>query len=167
MQGTGENMIERKKIKELISESLNELVRYDGELITRNVREECINHRFAIYLERNLKTFNIHGYDVDLEYNKNKSRPKEVLLDQGKNLKAIRPDIIVHKRIRNDSNLIAFEIKKSYTTKYDYEKIIGLLRKPYEYSYGCLVSYLPQKDYTRVKLLSSGGDQSETIKILS
>jgi len=38
-------------------------------------------------------------YNVDLEYNKNYNDPKKIIIDENKNIKAIRPDIIIHKRV--------------------------------------------------------------------
>jgi len=79
------------------------------------------------------------------------------------NKEAIRPDIIIHKRDTND-NLIAFEIKKDYTNRHDLAKIRGLLGNPYNYTYGCLISYLPSKSYIMVKLLSLSNQIQEIEK---
>ncbi len=144
----------KAKIKELINKSLEILVQKDGGLIKKKVREECINHRLACYFERLLSKNSRLCYDVDLEYNKNRSDPKKIIIDEDNNVKAIRPDIIIHKRDTHAHNLIAFEIKKGYTNKYDLAKIKGLLKSPYSYAYGCLISYLPGKNYILVKLLS-------------
>lgn len=155
----------KNDIKKLIEISLKKLIREDGDLIRRKVKEECINHRLACHLEQFLKEeFNIFKYNVDLEYNKNYNEPK-MLIDKNNNIKAIRPDIIVHKRKTNEHNLIAFEIKKGYTDKHDLEKIKGLLRSPYNYKYGCLISYLPEKTYIKIKLLSNNGQEKEIFKI--
>jgi len=148
--------MDKKSIKTLIEEALKELIRRDKDLIHRKVREECINHRLACYLEQFLSEYKCGiEYNVDLEYNKNYNAPKRI------NTKAIRPDITIHKRENNDNNLIVFEIKKNYTDRHDLEKIRGLFRSPYNYKYGCLISYLPEKEYIKVKLLSNQGDVEE------
>ena len=152
-------------IKTLIEISLRELVKNDLGLIHRKVKEECINHRLACYIEKFLKNKFQIPYDVDLEYNKNYNNPKKIIIDENNNVKAIRPDIIVHERETNDSNLIAFEIKKGYTGRRDLEKIKGLFRHPYNYKFGCLISYLPTKNYIRVKLLSNQDQNGETFKV--
>ena len=65
-------------IKALIEKSLKELVRKDGRLIHRKVREECINHRLSCYLGRFLNVESHISYSVDLEYNKNYNVPKKI-----------------------------------------------------------------------------------------
>jgi len=158
----------KKYIKTLIEKSLKELVKRDIELIHRKVKEECINHRLAYYLEQflNKESNSYHNYTVDLEYDRNYNEPKKIIIDENYNTKAIRPDIIVHKRGTNEHNLIAFEIKKGYTDHHDLEKIKGLLKKPYNYVYGCLISYLPTKKYIRIKLLSNKGQKMEVFNLV-
>lgn len=159
--------MDKKSIKTLIERVLKELIRRDIGLIHRKVREECINHRLACYLEQFLSEYKCRKYSVDLEYNKNYNDPKRIQIDD-KNTKAIRPDIIIHDRENNDNNLIAFEIKKNYTErtlKHDSKKIRGLFRSPYNYKYGCLISYLPEKKYIKVKLLSNQGKNVEEFRV--
>ena len=154
-------------IKTLIERSLKKLVERDEGLIHRKVKEECINHRLACYLEQFLnEESNVDlSYEVDLEYNKNYNEPKKIIINEYNNAKTIRPDIIVHERETNKHNLIAFEIKKGYTGGYDLEKIRALLKSPYNYNYGCLISYLPDKSYILVKLLSNLSEEPEIMKV--
>lgn len=153
-------------VKKLIERSLRELAEKDAGLIHRKVKEECINHRLACYLEQFLNEESSIPYNVDLEYDKNYNDPKKIIIDENKNLKAIRPDIIIHIRETNHSNLIAFEIKKGYTNQHDLKKIKGgLLKRPYNYKYGCLISYLPTRTYIKVKLLSNQGQNMEVFKV--
>jgi len=156
--------MDKMSVKILIEKALKELIRRDIGLIHRKVKEECINHRLACYLERLLSEYG-GGYSVDLEYDKNYNDPKKIIIDENKNIKAIRPDIIIHERETNDNNLIAFEIKKNYTDKHDLKKIKELLRNPYNYKYGCLISYLPTRKYIKVKLLSNQGKNVEEFKV--
>ena len=147
-----------EKIKQIIFKSLEKLILKDNLIIVKKIKEECINHRFAIYLEDKLEEFlseqNIRELiSVDLEYNKNYNNPKKLLIDGNENSKAIRPDIIVHQRDTNDNNLIVIEAKKGYPNKNDIFKIKGLLNSPYNYNLGFLVSYLPEKDYLNVKIV--------------
>ncbi len=144
-----------QNIQDMINSSLIELINHDEDLIRRNVKEECINHKFALYLERFLEQLvEYHDlYHVDIEYNKNYIDPEKCIIDEYNNRISIRPDIIIHNRFSNQNNLIAFEIKKSYTSRRDYLKIRGLMRNPYNYSYGCLLSYLPEREYFLIKIL--------------
>jgi hypothetical protein len=149
--------MDKAQARQLIFDSLKLLIQRDGKIIKKKVKEECINHRLACHLEQLLNRNsdnNIH-YDVDLEYNKNRNDPKKIIVDEH-NSKAIRPDIIIHERFSHNNNLIAFEIKKNYTDRNDLQKIKGLLGALYNYTYGCLISYLPDnKNYIRVRLLPS------------
>jgi len=156
--------MDKMSVKILIEKALKELIRRDIGLIRRKVKEECINHRLACYLERFLSEYG-GEYSVDLEYDKNYNDPKKIGNDENKNIKAIRPDIIIHERETNDNNLIAFEIKKNYTDKHDLKKIKELFRNPYNYKYGCLISYLPTRKYIKVKLLSNQGKNVEEFKV--
>jgi len=92
--------MDKKSIKTLIEKALKELIRRDIGLIHRKAREECIDHRLACYLEQFLSEYKCGiEYNVDLEYNKNYNDPKKIIIDENKNIKAIRPDIIIHKRV--------------------------------------------------------------------
>ena len=61
--------MDKKSVKILIEKALKELIRRDISLIHRKVKEECINHRLACYLERFLSEYG-GEYSVDLEYDK-------------------------------------------------------------------------------------------------
>lgn len=119
----------------------------DNILINSNLKEECINHRFALYLEMN-KPEIFSEYYVDVEYDKNCSNEKYIIAHGQRKL--IRPDIIIHKRNDNhEDNLIAFECKKKYLNKNDRDKLIALSVKGYNYKKCFGISYLPNRDYFR------------------
>lgn len=133
-------------IKEWIETSLRDLfTSNDLELINRELKEECINHRLAFYLEKNKPPQYSHYY-IDLEYNKNAAYEKSI--DINGITKFIRPDILVHKRTDDiHDNLIAFECKKRYLNANDKEKLISLLGNGYNYQVCLGVSYQPLKEY--------------------
>jgi hypothetical protein len=91
------------QLKELLRICILNIFYKDSLLLDRAVREECINHRLAFYIETNFSLI-IHDdmlYSVDIEYNKNVSRSeKEIELDNGLVI-PIRPDIIIHQRQDN------------------------------------------------------------------
>jgi len=149
--------IKIEQIKLLIEKALRELIKNDGDLIRRDLKEECINHKLACYLEKFLnELLPNHIYSVDVEYNRNHDNPKRIP-DKERGEKLIIPDIIIHKRESNEFNLIAIEAKKKPTRnelQRDKERIKGLI-KYYNYKYGCLILYLPREDYIRVILLSN------------
>lgn len=152
------NKINEEAILKIIKESLISLLENDRVLIKKKVKEESINHRFACYLEKNFVRKWKRSVSVDLEYNKSYNIPKYIpkyIIDGNTQKKSIRPDIIVHIRNSHDFNLIAFEIKKGYTDKNDLSKIKNLFKPPYKYHYGCLLSYLPDKDYMKIKFMTN------------
>ncbi len=146
-------------IEALIKLSFNELIQYDYEIIgmgnhiktenhvscsveieNRKLHEVCINHRFAHYLENNLKSIpNYSAYFVDMEFNRLNSNSKEL------NGKIIRPDIIIHARMNDKikpQNLLAIEAKKDLITSHDTAKVKGLIKNSkYKFKYGLTVSY--------------------------
>ena len=132
-------------IKNWLKKSLRELFNSsDIELINRKLKEECINHRLAYYLEK-YKPQQYSAYYVDLEYNKNNIDEKAVLV-QGVP-KHIRPDILIHRRTEDvHDNLIAFECKKAYLNANDKAKLRGLLCNGYNYQICLGISYQPNKD---------------------
>ena len=159
------------EVKELLELSLRSLYEYDKILLDRSIKEECINHRFAIYLENHFKNSN-KIYNVDVEYNRNvttrklifledfpndrKVFNKKIILLDKENFKEVIPDIIIHERGSNSNNYLCIEAKKVYNNSKkdrDINKLIGLLNEPFYYKFACLVEYLPNQDYFYVLLL--------------
>ena len=72
-----------KTVKQIMESSLSKLIENDNKLIDQGVKEECINHRLAIYIDEYYRQFcgEKNYCIVDLEYNKNldeKDREKEI-----------------------------------------------------------------------------------------
>lgn len=145
--------ITKEILFEIIEKSLNDLSIYERELINRDVHEDCINHRFAFYLEINLGLFfnidnhkklsEIYNLSVDAEYNKNYKEPKRY----GDKTSYAIPDIIIHQRNSNDYNLLMVEAKKTKLKDGDIIKLDALLESPYNYKLTMGIEYLPKKDY--------------------
>lgn len=148
-------MCKLQEYQEYIIEALKSLIKFDEELIENQPKEECINHRLALYLEEILRKKELskeQKVNVDVEYDKYKEDKKKS--SDGKN---IRPDIIVHKRKSgNKNNLIVIEAKKKYIDKKDKTKIRDLVNnEKFKYSLGVGVAYLPDKNYMKIKFLLS------------
>jgi hypothetical protein len=75
--------------------------------------EWAIAHRVAVHLEDILREEGLlpPGVSVDCEYNRDGDDPKRFIKRDGTETK-VRPDIIVHRRRAQDSNLIVVEVKK-------------------------------------------------------
>ena len=111
---------------ELIISSLFELIKNDKYLLEWKLKEECINHKLASYINSILPYYchEDQRYDVDIEYDKNYADLKEARMPDGTR-RYIRPDIIVHNRGTNLENLIAIEVKKHYCGQRDSDKAAG------------------------------------------
>ena len=145
--------------KGIIEQALKILIENDGSIIEKQVKEESINHQFALYIEKLLNEVDLESkYVVDIEYDINLDNNKKIIEAQEQEI-SIRPDILIHKRHTHDFNLIAIEVKKGYSNRHDLEKIKRLLNDPYNYSFGFFISYLPDIDYFRVKFYQKRNNQ--------
>ncbi len=115
----------------------------DVYLLIHNLNERTIAHRLGLYLQTEFKEM-----DVDCEYNKNIdeerdskniridkvtamkneiiSKKKEYADDSELTVLTVYPDIVIHKRGGNQSNLLIIEIKKSTSQvdrSFDYLKL--------------------------------------------
>jgi hypothetical protein len=91
--------------------SIESFLTHESNLLCIDVNERSITHKIAEYLQYNFKEWN-----VDCEYNrlgdKVKTLPKPIKTNSNDtDAKTIFPDIIVHKRGKNE-NLLVIEVKK-------------------------------------------------------
>ena len=129
-----------------IIKSLKELYQNENRLIERKLKQECVNHHFANYIERNMPDDDEYRYvSVDIEYDKNYENLKEMQTDEGKII-YIRPDILIHKR-ESENQIIALECDYTYLTRKTKEKLIKLKQAPYYYKFTLGISYQPQRKY--------------------
>src|SRR5690606_8797769 len=126
-------------IKIKVDKAISKLFELDQYLLTNDMNERTIVHKFAIYLQEQFCE-----YHVDCEYNKNidevngskniyilKSELDKFRKQTNNEVKnngeeyamiSIYPDIVIHRRGENKSNLLIIEIKKStYRTDSDYD----------------------------------------------
>jgi len=136
-----------ENVLRLLKLSLKKLIEKDNELIDRNLKEEAINHKLAMYLEKYFNASNLEGLignptiSVDIEYNKNGDRCKYTSIDSNRRM---IPDILIHERGENDNNLVAIECKKVYLNKKDKEKLKGYKKEPYCYKHSIAIEYKPK-----------------------
>lgn len=143
---------------ELIKRALETLWKRDCELIKREVHEECINHRFAIYLEKEFEDIMMREQlSLDIEYNKNGRNPKTY----GSEDKKFRPDIIIHERNSNRNNYVIIEAKKSKLSKNDKEKLISCKRAPYNYDVALGIEYGVGKDHFNLYIYEGNGSNQK------
>ncbi|WOB43778.1 hypothetical protein HNI00_11910 [Thermoleptolyngbya oregonensis NK1-22] len=115
-------------IRKVLEEALEQLKGQDSYLFNVDANERSLTHKLAEYLQAYMPA----GWNVDCEYNRNQGDTKKLI----RKLKEIAgspryddtdattvfPDIIIHKRGNNESNLLVIEIKKS--TNRDSEGIV-------------------------------------------
>ncbi len=145
----------------LLTDAIKQLLIFDRDLFSmlnqatqdiqeRKLHEVCINHRLAVYLERSAPKFGLHGYFVDIEYNRNMAIPKEARRNENETPRIVRPDILIHRRtdIRTDiPHFLVIEAKKENTSTDDIDKIERLLQdNRFRYKFGLTVTYLSDPD---------------------
>lgn len=156
--------LEQDDIATILDDAIEELLLKDAVLLTNDVSERAITHKLAEYLQARLP-----HYNLDCEYNRDATQgpyaPKRLqMLEQaavtemGVQLKAHNvadlfsvsayPDIIVHRRMTNESNLLVVEVKKHNSRvdhEYDRQKLRAFTEvdgtNPYHYNYGVFLVF--------------------------
>lgn len=170
-------------VVELIERSLDELYHRDQALFVFDPREEmkrrseakemdsnvheiAINHRFAVYLERNIDKIYPDRYFVDLEYNRYYRNKKEVTTPTG--IFPVRPDILIHSRRNAEiipQHYLAIEAKKGAASNQDIKKLEGLITDDsYQYLFGLAVSY-SISEYQIMGQLFYLGDNGQVVNL--
>lgn len=132
--------------RKLFENALDSLCAVDRHLLHVDASERSISHRLAVHLASEFPDF-----DVDCEYNRVGFDVKRLTLSERKarddDLEAVTvfPDIVVHKRGSNESNLLVVEMKKgssNVSPRYDLEKLDAFRRElGYRYSVHCTIGY--------------------------
>jgi len=173
--------MEKDKIIKLIKDAIKKLVENDDDIfkqkipklgkstekerkLNRELHETALNHRLAFYIEQGLLELKISNYNVDIEYNRNFSDQKRVKIN-GVRI-PVRPDILVHKRMRiteETPHLLIVEAKKHKTIGHDINKVQGFMEdREFKYKFGLTISYA--YDSTKVKAVLYYRDDQNKIK---
>lgn len=131
--------MDENKLEKIVREAINMLFARDTTLMTQENSEWAIAHRLAVYLEQMLPSWNI-----DCEYNRQDHKTDHVKRSADGDI--VRPDIIVHHRIRSelDHNLLAIELKKKNISQDDLTKLADYTSPPigkrkFQYQYGLAI----------------------------
>ena len=140
-----ESTIHRK-----VKAALYEFFCKDRGLLELNVNERSISHKLAEYLQQQFE-----GLQVDCEYNRHGAEGKtlparEQTWSDNLDAETVYPDIIVHQRGDDDSNLLVIELKKKQSTasvSWDKEKLRKFTdpKGEYNYSLGLLLRFDVEK----------------------
>jgi hypothetical protein len=102
------------EVERRVIQAADSLLRHDPYLLTCDLNERSITHKFAEHLQREFQE-----WDVDCEYNRDRHDPKRLALPPRHDInsddlhaKTVFPDIIIHRR-GTDENIAVIEVKKS------------------------------------------------------
>ncbi|WP_175725215.1 hypothetical protein [Burkholderia ambifaria] len=132
--------------RKLFESAIDSLCQLDEYLLRVDASERSISHRLAMHL-----TSRFPNFDVDCEYNRDGFDVKRLALsgrevrDDDIDAVTVFPDIVVHKRGHNKSNLLVVEMKKgssNVSPQYDLEKLEAFRRElGYRHSVHCTIGY--------------------------
>ena len=114
---TTEVSVRASQVKLHLERATTRVEEEDGHLLMIDVSERCIAARLAMYLREYFP-----AYDVDVEYNRHGKDKKQlyelvyhhgVHRDRDDEGQTVLPDVIVHRRGVDESNLLIIEMKKS------------------------------------------------------
>lgn len=106
-----------REVRDRLAQATARVENDDCHLLMIDVSERCIAARLAMYLREYFA-----NHDVDVEYNRDgrdTKRLHELIYhhqcprDRDEEGKTVLPDVIVHRRGLQDSNLLIIEMKKS------------------------------------------------------
>ena len=112
------------KVKDYLEQATARVEAEDRHLLMIDVSERCIATRLAMYLR---EYFDNYNYAVDVEYNRHGEDKKQLhdlvrkhncsrASDDGG--QRVLPDVIVHRRGVDDSNLLIIEMKNGEPRRY-------------------------------------------------
>ena len=134
------NISEKTKIKkEIIKTEVEDEIK--KQLKECHVGERAIVFRFAHYLQIEISEIHKYSmYNLDCEYNRNKTDLKRTSSFPN----GAFPDLIIHKRSKNDHNLLVMEFKTYWNNSQesidkDFNKVKEFMGDPYYYKYGLVV----------------------------
>lgn len=123
-------------LENIINNSLDNLYKNDIEIINRGGMEQAVSFRFGMYLLGQCQQIEwLRNYDFDMEYNKNGNEPKRT----PRRPHGVRPDLIIHTRNSNQSNVLIVELKGWWNTEdrsFDMMKLEDFTNQQGEYGYG-------------------------------
>lgn len=152
-----------EKLKQALKEAVHTFYQKDQKLIEIKGTERACVFRIGIYLQEIIKRDDdLKGLSVDSEYNKKRTAPKKL----AKAL--VRPDLIIHERLSDSSNMLAIEFKGWWNKgghDKDIEKLKNLTDSHYGYSYRLAIFVQLGEDENLTKYRYFEGGEEVTIPI--
>lgn len=182
LKDRGKNVTEKDKIsfdlvRELVIGALNDFYENDAILLDyinerEAVSERCMVFHIGCYMIERMKAIPVFkNFQLDCEYNRNLGDPKLVHIrrseDGSEELHKAYPDLIIHKRQRNDDNLLVIEFKKGDAPKdaltLDIDKLRYFTRQDGEYSYKYGLYIALYKQRSEIRLYQNGAERKELL----
>ena len=141
-------MENEKEMFEKVKLAFAKFFENNATLLDINANERSFTHKLAEYLQEAFSNM-----DVDCEYNRHGDSVKkamkipayehEKIKPYDLEAKTVYPDIVIHKRMTDDHNLLVVEVKKANsaqsTNKNDEEKLEAFTGNDYRYQVGLYV----------------------------
>jgi hypothetical protein len=126
--------MEQRELEAVVSTSLRRLFEKDAFLLEHGVHERSVTHKLAEYIQQELPSLN-----VDCEYNKHGLSTKRLpRIVNHTNKELVYPDISVHLRGNDGSNLLVIEAKPKRTAivpEFDDIKLQEFTKSDGDYKY--------------------------------
>lgn len=159
-------------VKGLVVCALEDFYRNDAILMDyinerEAVSERCMVFRIGCYMLERMKVIPaFQQFQLDCEYNRNLENPKLISIpcrEQDElGMRMAYPDLIIHKRRRNDDNLLVIEFKKGKAAKnaidLDINKLKGFTMEMGEYGYRFGFFITLYKEYAQIKVYQNGSE---------
>ncbi len=159
----------RALLVKLLKSAVNECYTNDKTLIERSMEQACVA-RIYYYMQYMINTEDEYArfreYNLDCEYNKNGKHIKETQ----RCINGTKPDLIIHKRGNNQSNLLVVEFKPRkghYKKHVETGKCLDIIKLEdfttdyiYNYKLGAFVQLYKQKP--KYTFFSNGQEVSES-----
>lgn len=156
-------MVPLGEIEDKVTRAMTLLRARDSFLLEHGAHERSITSKLAGYLQQEFP-----DYDVDCEYNLHGPLPKRLLREcEGNSQELVYPDIVVHQRGNDDSNLLVVEAKprkRPMVPKCDRIKLeeFTRLNGDYRYEFGLFIGFNRLRDPQLVWFRGGRADASES-----
>lgn len=126
----------------------NNFLKNDYLLIKNKNYEPTVSGRMAMYFRDKLSYLEKKNVFVDVEYNKYKydEKSEHCRKIKGKKNKPIRPDIIIHERVKQENNLLYCELKKNASRNGKDKNKVEEQVKDKKYTFGLYINRIKEKE---------------------
>lgn len=152
------------ELKAMINTALQQLYNTDISLIQRHAHERSIAFRFGLYFAALLPTSSFAGVDITVDFDYNRNGENAKLMEGFDPTHGVFPDLILHHRGFNDTNILVIEFKGTWNNdragrNSDIRKLIEFThpeRNDYQYGLGAFVDLNSTLENTQITFFING-----------